>query len=89
MSASTHIRPPSNVVPVSGQLTLHTRPDETGQTERMADEVSVLAIGWNEVGGFLYLVFDRLSPQAPRWIPQERVERLHEHLVPTARRPRT
>ena len=54
----------------------------------MADEVSVLAIGWNDVGGFLYLVFDRLSPQAPRWIPQERVERLHEHVAPTARRPR-
>ena len=34
----------------------------------MADEVSVLAIGWNDVGGFLYLVFDRLSPQAPRGI---------------------
>ena len=79
MSASTHIRPPANVVPVAGQLTLHTRPDESGQTERIADEVSVLAIGWNEVGGFLYLVFDRLSPQAPRWIAQEHVERLFEH----------
>jgi len=45
----------------------------------MADEVSVLAIGWNDVGGFLYLVFDRLSPQSPRWIAQDRVERLFEH----------
>jgi hypothetical protein len=79
-SASTHIRPPANVVPIARPLTLHTRPDESGdRAERMADEVSVLAIGWNEVGGFLYLVFDRLSPQAPRWIQQERVERLFEH----------
>ena len=86
-SASTPIRPPAHVVSVSG-LTLHTRSDESGQAERMADEVSVLAIGWNDLGGFLYLVFDRLSPQAPRWIPQERVERLHEHVAPAQRRPR-
>jgi hypothetical protein len=78
VSAPTNIRPPAHVVPVARPLALHTRPDESGE-ERMADEVSVLAIGWNDVGGFLYLVFDRLSPQAPRWIPQERVERLFEH----------
>jgi hypothetical protein len=77
-SGSTNIRPPANVVPIARPLTLHTRPDE-GDGERMADEVSVLAIGWNDLGGFLYLVFDRLSPQAPRWIPQDRVERLFEH----------
>jgi len=77
-SVSGNIRPPTNVVPVARHLTLHTRNDEESG-ERMADEVTVLAIGWNEVGGFLYLVFDRLSPQAPRWIAQERVERLFEH----------
>jgi hypothetical protein len=75
----TNLRPPANVLPVNRPLTLHTRSDEFGEGERIADEVSVLAIGWNEVGGFLYLVFDRLSPQAPRWIAQEHVERLFEH----------
>jgi hypothetical protein len=76
---SANLRPPANVVPVSRPLTLHTRTDDLAEGERMADEVSVLAIGWNDLGGFLYLVFDRLSPQAPRWIAQEHVERLFEH----------
>ena len=77
--ASTHLRPPAHVVPVTRPMGLHTRPDPADQEERIADEVSVLAIGWNDLGGFLYLVFDRLSPQAPRWIAQDRVERLFEH----------
>ena len=78
-SVPTSLRPPANVVPVARPLTLHTRPAEGDGEDRIADEVTVLAIGWNEVGGFMYLVFDRLSPQAPRWIAQERVERLFEH----------
>jgi hypothetical protein len=78
-SVPTSLRPPANVVPVARPLTLHTRSDEGDGEDRIADEVTVLAIGWNEVGGFMYLVFDRLSPQAPRWIAQERVERLFEH----------
>ena len=59
-------------------MTLHMRAP-SGEDERQASEVTVLAIGWNDVGGFLYLVFDRFAPQAPRWIPQDRVERLFEH----------
>jgi hypothetical protein len=77
--ASGPLRPPAHVIPVVRPLTLHPRVEDFAEGERMADEVSVLAIGWNDVGGFLYLVYDRLSPQAPRWIAQERVERLFEH----------
>src|SRR4051794_10213074 len=79
-SVPPSLRPPANVVPVARPLTLHTRSngDDDGK-DRIADEVTGLALGWNGVGGFMSLVFDRLSPQAPRWIAQESVERLFEH----------
>ena len=36
--ASTHLRPPAHVLPVTRPMGLHTRPDPDGREERIADQ---------------------------------------------------